>query len=114
LLRSDFQAPHVAPEGGYVKSVEAYRIAAPKEPLKDSTASSFEYMFRLRTEKDEEGSILKAHVGWVDGGINMTQNDNTNVTNEANRLRISFAYYWNPDPLSRSLEPKEVADRQGR
>ena len=28
--------------------------------------------------------------------------------------RFSFSYYWNPDPHSRSLEPKEIADQQAK
>jgi hypothetical protein len=27
---------------------------------------------------------------------------------------ISFNYYFNPDPTSRSLEPKEIAEQQAR
>jgi hypothetical protein len=43
----------------------------------------------------------------------MSHNDDKRVTNVANRVRISFKYYYNPDPLSRSLEPNEIAGRQG-
>jgi hypothetical protein len=55
--------------------------------------------------------VERAYVGWIDNGIRMTYQEDRR-SDEDRRLRVTFAYYYNPDSLSRSLEPREIADRQ--
>jgi hypothetical protein len=100
IVRSDFQPPHAAPESSYASRIEAFRRTLPSNCREDSYDRGVDYLFRLRTVVDDQGNVLQAHVGWLSDGIQMTLNDDPRVTNEANHLR--------------SLEPKEIADRQGR
>ena len=56
---------------------------------------------------DEEARVVEAKHGWTYGEIAVDSED-------GKRIWMRIRYYWNPDPQSRSLEPKEIADRQGR
>ena len=112
IVRSHFQPPQQAStEAPYLTSIQAFRLSVGRG-WEDSYDKNVDHYFRLRSKKDDQGKIVSAHVGWFDKGIRMTYNSDNRVVNEGNHLRISFAYYYNPDPTSRSLEPKEIADRQ--
>lgn len=111
-IRSDLPAPQQASEdANYVNSIQAYRTAVPRKGRDDSYDKNVDYYFRFRTHLNDQGTVDQANVGWIDNGIRMTFKENRK-TDEKKRLRITFAYYYNPDLTSRSLEPKEIADKQ--
>jgi hypothetical protein len=110
-LRSEFQPPQRAPDGGYTNSVSVYTRV-----VKESTGMSYqasylesrEYLFRMRSVTNHLGELVQTHVGWFDRSLKV------GFAEKEPGVGMSFSYYYNPDPHSRSLEPKEIADRQGR
>ena len=107
LLRSELPPPPIAPETGYANSFERSVRRFPHDkrfPL--SYEETRRWIYRIRTGVDEEGKIIYANYGW------MTQD--IKIGNPANKGIIELKYYYNPDPHSRSLEPKKIADRQGK
>jgi len=108
VLRSELLSPQVAPELGYERTFESFRNRKP--PMK-SGASPYEatrrWIYRIRTVLNEEGKIVSANYGWLTDDIIFGVNaDGT--------FRIELKYYLNPNLKSRSLEPKEIADRQAK
>lgn len=112
LVRSALPAPQqTSDHADYTNRVDVYRIAIPKAAREDSYDKNIDYYFRFRTNVDNQGKRESAYVGWLDNGIRLTYQEDRK-SGDDRRLRITFAYYYNPDPLSRSLEPREIADRQ--
>ena len=106
-LRSELPPPAVAPENNYVKIIKMTSRRTPPEKWSvNSYDETRKWIFRTRTTVDENGEIVSAHYGWT------TEDINFGIFNEQGLL--TFFYYYNPDPHSRSLEPKEIADRQNR
>ncbi len=111
--RSALQAPQLAQESGYKRKISAHlKRLGGRRGWDDSYYSGVDYYFRVRTVMDQNQEVESANVGWFFRGIRMTRNDKFDPANPATRLRITMCYYWNPDPTSRSLEPKEIADMQ--
>jgi len=107
LLRSELPPPVVAPESGYEKTFEFFTRRIPTRNRTDfSNMETRRWLFRIRTEINEEGEIISANYGW-------TTEDISFGTFQGKGLFTLF-YYYNPDQKSRSLEPKEIADRQNR
>ncbi len=105
-MKSALIPPQVAPLTGYSRSFEAW-IGRPQGGQFTTSADEKQnHIFRVRAKCDEAGEIVSANVGWIEGPINTTPT-------EKDLGKCYFKYYWNPDPTSRSLEPKETADRQG-
>ena len=107
FLRSDLLAPSSAPESGYTNTFERFTKLIPPDKR---GASSYDglcrWIYRIRTVVDENDNIVSANYGWMTKDMIFAPN--------FGRGKISFAYYYNPGPHSRSLEPKEIADRQAR
>ncbi|MCL1909370.1 MAG: hypothetical protein FWG05_00370, partial [Kiritimatiellaeota bacterium] len=62
------------------------------------------WIYRIRTEVDEDGKIISANYGWMTKDFQ--------IGNPTGTLGvIVLNYYHNPDPHSRSLEPKEITNR---
>ena len=59
------------------------------------------YIFRIRTQYDNEGNIKSAYYGRIKGDI---------INMRANR-REMLNYWINTDPTSRSLESIDLADQ---
>ena len=108
LLRSELPPPQIAPEIEYEKTIEHYARSSPTHKWGVSSRDETRRLiFRVRTVVDEEGKIISANYGWA------TQ-DLFFATIPGKKTGFSFMYYYNPDPKSRSLEPKEIADRQNK
>jgi hypothetical protein len=89
---SVLRLPRYAPEQGYQTNLfrQMYRHedGGSAECREDQN-----YFFRVRTEKDEKGNIVRALYGKIHGEIGCWQNG-----------VIRFSYYLNPTPNERNLE----------
>ena len=97
-LKSDLVPPPVAPEEGYVAE---YAFAHSYHAGVGSSASADNndhLLFRVRSETNDEGRVVSAHSGWVEGALRL---DGRNT----DTMWMGFIYHLNPDPTSRSLEP---------
>jgi hypothetical protein len=105
-IRSELPPPPLAPESGYLKTFERFTKRVPTDRWHGTTSrdDSRKWIFRVRTKIDEEGKIIAANYGW-------TTEDIVGASNTG-KGRFAISYYYNPDPHSRSLEPKEIADMQ--
>ena len=126
-VKSELMPPSpVAPEFGYTNILERFSKCAPpsewnrtrppthyaynKKTWSGSIVENRKWIFRTRTVLDDNGKIIAANYGWTTTEIGVWPEPNS----EAKLFGIRFTYYYNPDPHSRSLEPKEIADRQNR
>jgi hypothetical protein len=90
--RSDFRWPYEAPENGYKTLLELSESYNAKEKRKRVCDDSKRYIFRVRTQVDEKGNIIRANYGKIRGDI---------ILHVLGTLR--FEYYYNPTG-SRGLE----------
>ena len=101
-MTSSYRPPHLAPTVGYVDSLSLY---CHRDKRKKMFTSSWQgmmgWVFRVRTETNELGKVSSSHVGWTDSDfcVDITR---------TGAAQISFTYYYNLDPISRSLEPAET------
>ncbi|MEA3207811.1 MAG: hypothetical protein QOE70_868 [Chthoniobacter sp.] len=97
LYFSDLKLPREAPEGGYapalVTRVGGIAGGSSYEDARDDRS----YFFRVRTELDNNGKVLSALYGKIDGDIRI---DAIN----SNTCSLQFTYYLNPTPNDRNLE----------
>ena len=109
LLRSELPPPAVAPELGYVKTVNGFAHCLPPARWGASPLDkNRKWIFRIRTEVDDDGNVVSANYGWMFDDIIFGINSSLGIP------CIMLKYYHNPNPHSHSLEPKEIADRQNR
>jgi len=106
-MASDLMPPQRAPDTGYSRSMTAWVGQKPGERVAYSLTEDRNHVFQTRTRKNEQGEIVAANVGWTDGDIGASPTEDTNGM-------LFIRYYFNPDPHSRSLEPKSIADQQGK
>jgi len=105
LLRSELPPPPIAPESGYEKLFErSIRRLPVDRRFPASSDETRRWIYRIRTKVDENGKIISANYGWMTKDFSFGNPNGVGV--------IVLNYYYNPDPKSRSLEPKEIADRQ--
>ncbi len=104
---SELMPPHSAPTNGYEKTLSLWRSNNPNERGKNHEKPDNNYIFRTRVVTNGVGEIVSANYAWTIGEVRVD-------TTDGKRPWIGFTYYFNPDPHSRSLEPKELADRQAR
>ena len=106
-MQSDLPPPPIAPETGYDKMYEFFI----QQPSSTKRISSFverrKWIFRTRTEVDDDGKIIAANYGWAVKDITISGKPDGSIG-------FWIIYYYNPDPHSRSLEPEEIADRQNK
>ena len=109
-LKSELPPPPIAPKFGYMKTFESFsRHLSPDKWASASFVENRNWIFRIRTEIDKDRNIVSANYGWIvkdPASIPIPQPDGTGS--------FTIIYYYNPDPKSRSLEPKEIADRQAK
>jgi len=105
LLRSELPPPQIAPESGYQQQTFSTSYWHTNNKRFISFNENLKWIFRTRVVKDEKGNIIFANYGWID-------NDFMVVPTLKHPGQLTFTYYYNPDPKSRSLEPKEIVDRQ--
>jgi len=88
---SGLRSPHEAPVDGYQPELSKERSAHPGQPAKNDSDPSRIYLFRVRTAKDHNGSVVSAHYGKIYGDF------------------MQFTYYLNPTPNDRNIEfdPKQ-------
>jgi hypothetical protein len=97
--------PAVAPVNNYENELLLWQSWHPNEPMRGHAKANLNYIFRVRSKLDSKGELKEANYGWIKGNVQID-------TEESESIYLSFEYYYNPDPLSRSLEPKEIADLQ--
>ena len=107
-IRSELPPPSVAPLFGYDNTFERYTKQTDKSVWSRSYSYNEEqkWFFRIRTVVDENGEIVSANYGWMYDDIVFGPSPKDII--------FRLKYYYNPDPHSRSLEPKEIADRQNK
>lgn len=107
-LASDLMPPHKAAETGFTNNIMVFLNKHPRTPVNMSYSENRCYMFRVRTKTNEVGVITAANVGWIKEDIQI------GLAETNDKIGVAFQYYYNTNPQSRSLEPKEVAEIQGK
>jgi hypothetical protein len=107
ILRSTLIPPQIAPTNGYEKTLKMWYSYNSQELRKTNFNSENNYIFRTRVVTNSVGEIVAANYGWISGDIKVH-------TTSGAKPWIGFKYYYNPDPHSRSLEPKDLADQQAK
>jgi hypothetical protein len=123
--KSDLEPPQRAPDVGYTNQIDPYLLFVPSKQYNASDQEKRDFLFRVRSQTNELGKITHANVGWFYESIKLTGykdlseetgrlkcSKTESMEEKRKKMRITFAYYYNPDSLSRSLEPNEIAGRQ--
>lgn len=93
---SGMRSVYEAPVDGYEKTV-TWVLERTSEKMNISEPPRDEYfVFRVRTEVDEKGKIVKANYGKIYGPVQ--------YGNLGGRLVLRMSYYFNPEVNSRNLE----------
>ena len=91
---SIMRLPRYAPETGYAPKLERGLTSGPERNILTETISN--YFFRVRSEVDEKGNLVRAMYGKIVGEVDLAPKGN-------GVCRIHFKYYLNPD-YTRNLE----------
>ena len=98
----------IAPETGYAPTYECWKQTDyhDKGPFvaRDNTTSYDKrkcFCFRIRTQRDEKGRVVKAFYGKIYRDISFDQNFTLSPSQVAS---VGFFYYLNPKSLDRNLE----------
>lgn len=94
---SELKLPRLAPEQGYLPEFATSIGRAPSTLGRDDGKAGLSYFFRVRTLRDENGEIVSALYGKIDGDIRV------DAINSKTALLL-FDYYLNPQSKSRNLE----------
>jgi len=100
---SSLYLPHNAPKSGYSSELIINRessdngIAPIPENLRNRDDQN--YFFRIRTETDKSGNIVKALYGKIHGGIGLFD-----FLDKNNTAKLRFNYYLNPNQNDTNLE----------
>ncbi|MCF8056077.1 MAG: hypothetical protein K9K37_05510 [Desulfocapsa sp.] len=91
---SYYKWPFEAPTEGYnIKNMNKWMsVHLPRESYKSNYQENTNYLFRVRTEVDENGNVVKANYGKLKGDIRVYK-----------KAQVNFFYYYNPDG-TRNLE----------
>jgi hypothetical protein len=95
-LRSSYIFPYEAPQTGYKESLFKemwYENNLPPQHTNVKPDDQINYIFRVRTVVDEDGNIVSANYGRIQGDIRVIADGS-----------VWFKYWFNPNPQSRSLE----------
>lgn len=97
--RSVLVLPYLAPEGEYQASWFLEKMLSPDGTRKNlKTRHGYNYIFRVRTVRDEQGNIVRANYGKIHGDIEFGFSSVDGST-----AIVIFTYYFNPDG-TRNLE----------
>jgi len=92
-LRSSFKWPYEAPSDGYQPALERFRHwDLNGNPDKSNYNGKDKFLFRVRSRKLEDGSIVGCY-GMLSGELEFIPQG-----------KVRFSYYFNPVPNERSLE----------
>jgi len=105
---SELPPPQIAPNDGYEPNISLWKISDGKPRAKTHEKEDRNYIFRTRVVTNEVGEITSANYGWTVGDFIVDPSSRKQL------IYLKFRYYYNPDPHSKSLEPKEIADWQNR
>ncbi len=91
-------SPHLAPDSGYEAIWARETSASPTAGRKNwGLVPNTNFIFRVRSVEDEHGNLKEANYGKIYGDIGYGGE-------AAEKMQISFWYYFNPKVNSRSLE----------
>ena len=94
---SGMRSIYEAPVDGYEKTVTwSLEVFKKKKDIINAPPSDEYFVFRVRTEVDDQGKIVKANYGKIYGPVQ--------YGNLGGRLVLSMMYYFNPEVNSRNLE----------
>jgi hypothetical protein len=91
--------PRTAPTNGYESRLVLRTYREEGKPIVSSNHDDQNYFFQVRSQKDDNGNIIKALYGKIHGNIEFHFFDSPNPT-----ARLRFTYYLNPEPNSRNME----------
>lgn len=95
---SVFKMPYHAPDGGYEEAIELEYENVPGKIFVNPFARNKNYFFRIRTQIDEDGNVVSALYGKIEGSIKF---------GAPTRLRtawLEWNYFLNPTPNDTNLE----------
>ena len=87
-----------APESRYHNGYSIWRGVGKDLQCESSYDKDRDFCFRIRTERDDKGVIVKAWYGKIYGDMKIWAGENYSVNG------VSFLYYLNPTSLDRNLE----------
>lgn len=90
--QSLFKWPYEAPENGYAAKLSRHEVKLPGKNLKSDAKKGINYLFRVRTQTDQNGNITGANYGKLVGEFGFDPMGD-----------IQFHYFFNPDG-TRNLE----------
>jgi hypothetical protein len=90
--QSYFKWPFEAPGSGYLSKMSKQKTMSPEKGYKSDEKETINYIFRVRTEIDQDGNIIKAHYGKLIGEFGFVPKGG-----------LTFRYILNPDG-TRNLE----------
>lgn len=108
-MKSELMPPQLPPDSGYQHDFFLWHSNSREKRSQGHEKPDRNYLFRTRVETNDVGQIIKANYGWTVGEITVDAEGDV-----GKRIWLNFRYYYNPDPTSRSLEPKEIADQQAK
>ncbi|MFO1490863.1 MAG: hypothetical protein U1F87_08150 [Kiritimatiellia bacterium] len=112
---SVFMLPYQVPVTGLTNELRI--VWETYDDLNSTYTEKFEshYAFRVRGHLDGNGTLVNAHVGWIEGQVSAaaaffpegSPNGPRPKPSEAvpDRFHLNFIRHWNPNPESNSLEP---------
>jgi hypothetical protein len=93
MIQSSFKWPYLAATNNYQSTMVWRSTRADAKPVKHTFNEKVNYIFRVRTQTDENGSIFSACYGKIEGPFGLGWAD-----------KVNWVYWFNPVPNERSLE----------
>jgi hypothetical protein len=93
LGTSAFTSPYIAPKDGYLDTFSYKRVVSENGDIGLKRDNTKIYFFRIRTEKDKDGKIIRALYGKIHGDISTDFLD----FKLGGDVGVYFLYYLNPD-----------------
>ena len=96
-IGSILKMPYLAPEDGYLATLDKNLFVDPKNPIYQTNVSDRNFYFlRLRCETDASGKLLRANYAKI-------HNDFIYGV-DGHKMFLMLTYYYNPTPNDRNLE----------
>ncbi|QBG46695.1 hypothetical protein EGM51_04510 [Verrucomicrobia bacterium S94] len=92
-IQSSFKWPYLAPTNNYQPTVEWHSTRSNAGAISNNFKENVNYIFRVRTQVDDEGNITSACYGKISGPFGLGWAD-----------WVNWVYWFNPVPNERSLE----------